>query len=251
MAEKTHHIIYKTTNKINGKIYIGIHSTSNLNDGYLGSGRLFLKALKKYGKDNFKREILFDLPTRGEAEKKEEIIVCEEFVKNNNNYNVALGGRSGNGLSNKGRKHTPEAIQKIIQAQTGMKLSEETRYKISKAHKGKKLSPEVIEKQRIGRNKFYQNNTATHKGYKHSEESKKKISEAHKGNKFSKERRVRHSELLKGKSGLKGKPVIDTETGVVYQTITKASIELNIKPRTLWRNIKKENYHIKYYLNGE
>jgi len=53
-----HFILYKTTNLINNKTYIGIHQTNDLNDGYLGSGIAFKKALKKYGKENFFREII-------------------------------------------------------------------------------------------------------------------------------------------------------------------------------------------------
>ena len=49
---KTIMIIYKTTNLVNGKIYIGKDSKNNPN--YLGSGNLLKKALIKYGKENFK-----------------------------------------------------------------------------------------------------------------------------------------------------------------------------------------------------
>jgi len=48
-----HYIVYKTTNLINKKIYIGIHSTENINDGYLGSGTALKRAIAKHGKENF------------------------------------------------------------------------------------------------------------------------------------------------------------------------------------------------------
>ena len=62
-----YHFIYKTTNTENGKFYYGIHSTENLNDGYLGSGLLIRTAISKYGKDNFTREIISFHDTREEA----------------------------------------------------------------------------------------------------------------------------------------------------------------------------------------
>ncbi len=69
-----------------------MHSTDNLNDGYLGSGWILKDAIKKYGRENFKREILFIYSTRKEAMNKEAELVNEDFIKDNKNYNLTKGG---------------------------------------------------------------------------------------------------------------------------------------------------------------
>ena len=86
------HLVYKTTNNINNKVYIGIHSTLKIDDGYLGSGTAFKRALKKYGKDNFNRIILHNFDTREEAIEKEKDLVDSEFVLNKETYNLVTGG---------------------------------------------------------------------------------------------------------------------------------------------------------------
>ena len=91
-----HNLVYKTTNLINGKIYIGVHRTDNLNDGYLGSGKHFKRSLRYYGKDKFKREILFDFDNLNDMLNKEIEFVTEEFCKRKDTYNLIIGGQGGN-----------------------------------------------------------------------------------------------------------------------------------------------------------
>lgn len=95
---KTYYIIYKITNTINNKIYIGAHKTNNLEDGYMGSGTVISKAKKKYGIENFEKEIIHFLDTADEMFSKEAEIVTKDFIKENTNYNVKSGGFGGYGI---------------------------------------------------------------------------------------------------------------------------------------------------------
>lgn len=101
-------IIYLTVNQINGKIYIG--QTSINKKGYIGSGAIFKKAIKKYGKNNFKRTIL-----RNDISSLKELNFWEDFyikLFDSRNleigYNIVPGGSSRGGF-----KHSLEAIEKI------------------------------------------------------------------------------------------------------------------------------------------
>jgi len=134
------YLIYKTTNTVNGKEYIGIHQTENVDDGYLGSGLALLKAVKKYGKQNFKRVILEFCSSYDELIEREKFYVNEEWVSDRNNYNLKTGGQSS-GL-----------------------LSEESKLKISETLKQKYLSGELIPRYT--------------KPYKMTEDHKKQISES-------------------------------------------------------------------------
>lgn len=94
------YIVYKTTNNVNGKIYVGVHKTENhmIFDGYLGSGIHLRNSIKKHGTDVFSREVLHIFNTQEEAYHKESEIVNDEFVKSNNTYNTALGGKLGDAM---------------------------------------------------------------------------------------------------------------------------------------------------------
>ena len=84
--------VYKITNSVNGKIYVGLHVTKDLDDDYLGSGKQIQAAVKKYGRENFKREYIQICETPEEMYALEANIVNEEFVKRTDTYNMKTGG---------------------------------------------------------------------------------------------------------------------------------------------------------------
>ena len=93
--QDTFYIIYKLTNIVNNKIYIGAHVTTNVNDEYMGSGHALNRAKKKYGIEKFKKEILYVFDNEQDMWKKELEIVNEEFCKDPGNYNIRTGGIGG------------------------------------------------------------------------------------------------------------------------------------------------------------
>jgi len=146
--------IYKTTNQINGKFYIGVHDLSR-SGTYFGSGKRLLQAIRKYGKENFKQEILICFETKSEAFVAEAEIVTEDLVKDRMCYNMTVGGSGGairkgqtnskehnnkirsslmGNINGSGRR-SEKVRAKISNARKGMKFSEETRHKMSESHK--------------------------------------------------------------------------------------------------------------------
>lgn len=172
------HTIYKITNLINGKIYIGKHKTKNINDGYMGSGKRLIAAIEKYGIICFDKEILFEYDTEEEMNSKEKELVTEEFCKRSDTYNICEGGNGGFSYINRlglndrtGIKHTEETKDKCRAASTGHKHSETTRNKLRDGHI-KNTQPEFwIEHQR-------KMNRASHENRIVSDETKKKTSDA-------------------------------------------------------------------------
>jgi hypothetical protein len=88
-----YHYFYKITNNINNHFYYGVHNTDDLDDGYMGSGKRLHIAYKKYGIENFTKEILKFFDTSDKAFEYEAEIVNEEMIKRRDCYNIQLGGR--------------------------------------------------------------------------------------------------------------------------------------------------------------
>jgi hypothetical protein len=199
-----HYLIYKLTNKHNGKIYIGCHKTINIDDGYMGSGKLLDKVRSKYGVDCFDKEILFDYSSAEEMFKKE----SELIELGPQSYNLKMGGNGGfdyinnfdlNGSSvgvltrknlfktewkndwlekqkigvnkriKKIKESNPEAFKEIAQKSIQTRL-EKTGHKGTFNNKQHSLeTKEKISKKNLGK-------TPWNKGIKRTDEEKQKIS---------------------------------------------------------------------------
>lgn len=93
--QHTHHYIYKVTCITNGNYYIGMHSTSNLEDGYFGSGKRLWLSIKKFGKENHSIEILEWLPNRSSLCNREKELVNESLLSDPQCMNLIIGGNGG------------------------------------------------------------------------------------------------------------------------------------------------------------
>ncbi|AND75041.1 hypothetical protein pf16_118 [Pseudomonas phage pf16] len=136
------HLVYITTNLINGKQYIGKHSTKDPNDGYLGSGLYLCSAVEKYGRENFVRTDIFCGLTEHDAYELEAALVTDEVVNSKEFYNLKAGGVYGpNGLESrakasatlKGRPRPTESIEKQRATMLGKPRTDKARNSISLA----------------------------------------------------------------------------------------------------------------------
>lgn len=156
--------VYKTTNKINGKTYIGMHKTTNPNDDYLGSGKMLQRAFEKYGIENFKKEVLYVFDNRQEMILKEKELVNDAFVNSEKTYNLACGGNGGNLI-----KHLPEEKQTL----RAEKISKNLKKTLSKrSNEERKLIGEKIshsKKRSKATNKAIQNIADNRRGKTYEE----------------------------------------------------------------------------------
>lgn len=116
---KIYHFIYKTTCIINNKYYIGLHSTKNINDNYLGSGLILKQAIRNYGKENFKKEIIEYCNTREELKTREKEIITTEMLNDPMCYNIIEGGEANAGQYVWNSKHASEIKKRFSEMNTG------------------------------------------------------------------------------------------------------------------------------------
>ena len=158
-----HYTIYKITNKLNGKFYIGKHQTKDLNDGYMGSGKILKRAIEKHGMDNFQKEILFIFDNEQEMNDKEkELVTLHEM-----SYNLCPGGKGGFGYIN---GNLPNGMLGKTQSEKQKTIAKEL---MTSRNKDKKFIEENRQRL-IGR-------IGSFRGKTHSEKTKKQMSEKAKG----------------------------------------------------------------------
>jgi group I intron endonuclease len=172
--------LYKITNLVNNRFYIGVHKTKNLNDGYMGSGKILKQAIQKYGIENFRKEILEFFTDSESMLKKEREIVTEDFLLREDVYNLRKGGDGGFDFINKNKlNNTADSIKRKSAAMKkywiGKDCSGENNPFFNKNHceETKKVMSEK-------RKKFFENGGQHPKGMlgkKHNEETKKHVSE--------------------------------------------------------------------------
>jgi group I intron endonuclease len=206
--------IYKITNLINNKIYIGQRITNNniLEDNYFGSGKLIKRAIEKYGLENFSKEIL-EICSRESINEREIFWIKEnKSMDFSIGYNIAKGGNGGDLLTNnpdkenilrklsesmKNRIFSEDHKKKLSDGKIGeknpvygRKMSDEDKEHLSKIIKGRKMSDEFKKKVSEGKKgvkfsdehkKKLSENHANFKGYKHTEQSKANMSAGKRG----------------------------------------------------------------------
>lgn len=232
--EERNYCVYMHTSP-SGKRYIGITCQQVKKRWSNGKGyrkQVFYNAIKKYGWDNFKHEILFEKLTKNEAEEKErELISYYKSNQRDNGYNIDFGGTSIGRFSDSTKKKLSDLMIGENNHFYGKHHSDETKKRLSESHKGLESKLKGVPKTDEAKRKMSESaknrlaNPENHPlyGIGHTEETKKKMSESHKGLKQSEEHRRHNGESHK-------KPVIQfSKSGEFikrYDSATDASIEI-------------------------
>lgn len=174
MEKNMYYSIYKITNKIDGKIYIGCHKTNNLDDGYMGSGKYLKRALEKHGVENFEKEILkvFDNPEQ--MFEMESELVNGDFVKREDTYNLKEGGSGGWEYINENIPYVDRGFDFINKNNLNNKVQQN----LKGSNKHKELLETNLEYRENWIKGLKENCNKAFKGKKHTDEAKRKIGEA-------------------------------------------------------------------------
>jgi group I intron endonuclease len=185
---KRNNYVYITTNLINGKQYVGDHTITKSSKYYIGSGTILENAIKKYGENNFFKEILEWFESRKEAFNSQEKYINEFNTLTPNGYNISLTG----GMNENGGLHSKESKEKNRQSHIGLPIWSKGKT-FSKEHCKNLSISRCINKSAVG-----EKNGMFNKHHTQISINKMKIS--HTGKKDSIETKIKKSEATKGKN---------------------------------------------------
>lgn len=218
--------IYITTNLINGKKYLGQRKFYRNWQEYLGSGKSLLYAIRKYGKENFVRNIVCICNSLAELNQAEhDISVFLNVVESSDWYNLKYGGDSMEGYS-----PPPEVREKISRANKGKPAP----------NKGIPMSEEAKRKQR----EVQSGEKSAWYGRKHTEETKQKIRNKKIGTQASQETKNKMSQQRQGKNNYDAKQIVqltmDGEFIRDWEYLRQAAKELNISESGICQCCRKQ-----------
>lgn len=224
--------VYKITNQINGKFYIGAHSTKNLDDGYMGSGKRIKYAIEKYGIENFNKEILKFYDTKVEM-----YLAEKELVElGNHSYNLVEGGGGIDPLNSKMFDNSAHKIDHINKMNAARKEKMDDVF--FRKQYSKKMSESI-------KNSEKANLKLVHKLIKEGKLSPKEYGLFTKGSKHSDSTKKKIKESTTGKinlgNGYSNKPVYD-EFGNLFESRRKLAAFYKINEETVRNRIKKGIY---------
>lgn len=125
------YVVYKITNQLNGKYYIGAHATDDLDDGYMGSGIAIARAIEKHGVENFTFEIISHASCEAEMYQMEKEIIGDLWTTDRKCYNMTAGGVGGfahidnTGDNNPMRR--PDVVKKVSEKLSEIRKDEKYR----------------------------------------------------------------------------------------------------------------------------
>lgn len=235
--------VYETCNLITNRKYIGYCSkTPDNSKSYLGSGKVLNSAIKKYGKENFRKTILKEFETENEARLYEEYLIeLNDAINDLMYYNLAKGGYGGFSEAALISKVSDKTKNKIRNTLKGRKRPKEIGEKAGAKLKGRKQTPDVVEKRRKGQLNYYKNANKTEleerykkisialSGKSKSEESKDKLGKLNA--KYSDETVLEIKKMINDNVPYKQ---ITLKYGIGAESITRIKQEKSYK--WLWRN---------------
>lgn len=173
------HIVYKIMNNLNSKIYIGVHSTEDVSDSYMGSGVNIKKSIAKHGVENFSKDILFIFDSYDEMLAKEAELVDEAFVLRTDTYNAAIGGLGAPWKM--AHRDDAEELRRKISKNTSLGMTNDVKKRIAKSKTGSKHSKKTKDLISKTISDAYHGSPMDRTGSKISLEHKAAISKALKG----------------------------------------------------------------------